>query len=133
MALQVVRSQVISFNCLTVIPVYFPMVSSQRVLGRPLPLFPLTSPSMMSFSRDWLRMMCPKYNDFCSVTLASSDVHGLIRSNISWLVILADHGILISHLQHQSSSASIYSPPVNLLERPGLASIRSYCEDNCIY
>ncbi len=107
MALQVVRSQVISFNCLPVIPVSFLMVSSQRVLGRPLPLFPLTSPSVMSFSRDWLRMMCPKYNNFCLVTLASSDVHGLIRSNISWLAILAVHGNYSSRLQHQSSNASI--------------------------
>ncbi len=107
MALQLVRSKVIFFNCLTVIPVSFQMVSSQWVLRRPLPLFPLTSPSMMSFSRDWLCMMCPKYNDFCLVTLASSDVHGLIRSNISWLMILTVHVILINHFQHQSSNASI--------------------------
>ncbi len=105
MALQVVRSQVISFNCLTVIPVSFLMVSYQ--LGRPFPLFPLTSPSKMSFSRNWLRMMCPKFNNFCLVTLASSDVHGLIRSNFSWSVILAVHGILSSRLQHQSANASI--------------------------
>src|SRR5256885_4318115 len=84
------------------------IASIQRVLGRPLFLFPLTVPNIIDFSNESPLMTCPKYVSRWRVIFASREGPGLMRSNTSLLVIFAVHGIRNSLLQHHNSNASIF-------------------------
>ena len=82
--------------------------SSHLILGRPLLLLPLISPSIRVFSNEsTLRMRCPKYWSFSFSIIPSKEIPGLISVRMDWLDLLAVQGTLKSLLQHHSSNASI--------------------------
>ena len=84
------------------------MSSSHRARGLPLFLAPPPIPNIIDFSKLFsIRMMCPKYDSCCFFINASSGLVALISSITDLLVLLADHGILSSLLQHHNSKLSI--------------------------
>ena len=78
------------------------------MLGCPLLLLPLISPSIRVFSNE--STLCkrpPKYWSF-SLSISPFNEHpGLVSFRMDWLDLLAVHGACKSLLQHHSSKASI--------------------------
>ena len=84
------------------------MPSSHLILCPSLLLLPPIPPSIRVFSSEsTLRMRWPKYWSFsCSIS-PSKEHQGLISFRMDWLDLFAVQGTLKSHLQHDSSKASI--------------------------
>ena len=77
------------------------------ILGRPLLLLPLVSPSIKVFSNEsTLCMRWPKYWSFSFSIIPSKEIPGLISFRMDWLDFLAVQGTLKSPLQHHSSKPS---------------------------
>ena len=85
------------------------VMSSSHVILCRLLLLPPIPPSIRVFSSELtLCMKGPKYWSF-SFSISPSNEHpGLISFRMGWLDLLAVQGTLKSHLQHQSSKASIF-------------------------
>ena len=84
------------------------MPSSHLILGHPLLLLPLISPSIRVFSNESsLRMRWPNYWTFSFSIIPSREISGLISFRMDWLDLLAVQGTLKSLLQHHTSKASI--------------------------
>ena len=82
------------------------ILSNYLVLCCPLPLMPSIFPSMRVFSNESaLLIRCPNCWSF-SIS-PSNEYSGLTSFRIDWFDLSAIQGILKSHLQHQSSKASI--------------------------
>ena len=84
------------------------MPSNHLILCRPLLLPPSIFPSIRVFSNESaLRIRWPNYWSFSFNISPSSEYSGLISFRMDWLDLLAVQGTLKSHLQHDSSKASI--------------------------
>ena len=84
------------------------MPSSHLILGCPLFLPPLISPSIRVFSKEsTLRIRWPQYWSFSFSIIPPKEIPGLISFRMAWLDLLAVQGTLKSLLQHHSSNASI--------------------------
>ena len=84
------------------------MPSNHLILCRPFITPPSISPSIRVFSNDSvLHIRWPNYWSF-SFSISPSNEHpGLISFSMGWLDLFAVQGTLKSHLQHNSSKASI--------------------------
>ena len=84
------------------------MPSSHLILGCPLLLLPLISPSIRVFSNESaLHMRWPKYWSFSFSIIPSKEIPGLISFRMDWLDLPAVQGTFKSILQHHSSKASV--------------------------
>ena len=105
-ACQVSLSITNSWNLLKLMSIELVMTSN-RLLCRPLLLLPLIFPSIRGFSNEsqlWIRW--PKYWSFSFNISPSNEYSGLIPFRMDWLDVLAVQVILKSLLQHHSSKAS---------------------------
>ena len=84
------------------------MLSNYLVLCHPLLLLPSIFPSIRIFSNELaLLIRCPNCWSFSFGISPSDEYSGLISFRIDWFDLSAVQGILKSHLQYQSSKASI--------------------------
>ena len=84
------------------------MPSSHLIFCHPFLLLPPIPSSIRVLSNEsTLRMRWPKYWSFSFSISPSKEHPGLISFRMDWLDVLADHGTLMSLLQHHSSKASI--------------------------
>ena len=98
----------ISWSLLKLMSIESVMLSNYLVLCHPLLLLPSIFPSIRIFSNELaLLIRCPNCWSFSFGISPSDEYSGLISFRIDWFDLSAVQGILKSHLQYQSSKASI--------------------------
>ena len=82
------------------------MPSNQLILCYPLLLLPAICPSIRVFSNE--SALCIRWPKYWSFSINScNEYSGLISFRVDWFEFLEVQGTLKSHLQHQSSKASV--------------------------
>ena len=98
----------ISWSLLRLMSIESVMPSNHLIFCHPLLLLTSIFPSIRIFSSESaLPIKWPKYWSFSFNISPSNEYSGLISFRMEWLELLAVQGTLKSHLQHNSSKASI--------------------------
>ena len=101
-----------SWRLLKLMSIESVMPSNHLILCHPLLLPPSIFPSIRVFSNELaLHIRWPNYWSFSFNISPSNEYSGLISFRIDWSDLLEVQGTLKSHLQHQSSKASVLQCP----------------------